>query len=176
MDAVMARIAVYPGTFDPVTLGHVDIIVRGGVLFDQLIVAVADNTDKQPLFSIQERVAFIQEGLAGLSHVTARPMSGLLMDYVSDVGAVAVLRGLRAVSDFEYEFQMAAMNRKLNPEVETVFLMSSESTTFLSSRLIKEIAGMGGNIDPFVPSSVAKALRRVLGHPASGGTGRHDNS
>ncbi|MBF0623583.1 MAG: pantetheine-phosphate adenylyltransferase [Magnetococcales bacterium] len=162
----MKRTAVYPGSFDPVTLGHVDIITRGAGLFDKLIVAVAINRSKQSLFSEEERIHLLKESIPHLDNVEVCGMSGLLVDYVIRVGANALLRGLRAVSDFEYEFQMAAMNRKLAPEVETVFLMGGENTTFVSSRLVREIASMGGTVTPFVPAPVIPALQaRFRKHP-----------
>ncbi|MBF0400352.1 MAG: pantetheine-phosphate adenylyltransferase [Magnetococcales bacterium] len=158
----MQRVAVYPGTFDPVTLGHADVIQRGATLFDRLIVAVATNPAKQSLFSIQDRVEFLQKQTSGMVKVEVCHMDGLLVDFAVQHNAGFILRGLRAVSDFEYEFQMAAMNRKLNAHLETVFLMSGESTTFISSRLIKEIASMGGDVSPFVPPWVVAALHQRL--------------
>ncbi|MBF0161224.1 MAG: pantetheine-phosphate adenylyltransferase [Magnetococcales bacterium] len=158
----MQRIAVYPGTFDPLTLGHVDVIQRGAALFDRLLVAVATNTAKQSLFSVQERVDFLMQETRGMDGVEVCALEGLLVDFVVQRHAGFILRGLRAISDFEYEFQMAAMNHKLNAQVETVFLMSGESTTFISSRLIKEIASMGGDVSPFVPPGVIPGLHHHL--------------
>ncbi|MBF0414620.1 MAG: pantetheine-phosphate adenylyltransferase [Magnetococcales bacterium] len=155
----MRKIAVYPGTFDPVTLGHLDVITRGHLLFDEVVVAIADNTSKTALFSVDERMAFLEESTKGLPRVKTCRMEGLLIHFVEKIGACTILRGLRAVSDFEYEFQMAAMNRKLNPRVETVFLMASETTTYISSRLVKEIAKMQGDVSPFVPPVVLTALQ-----------------
>ena len=150
--------AVYPGTFDPVTLGHVDVISRGAGLFDKVVVAVAINASKNSLFSTQERVNFLNDATKELPNVEVCQMDGLLVDFLDEIGACTILRGLRAISDFEVEFQMAAMNRKLSSKAETVFLMASESTTFISSRLVKEVAGMGGNIDRFVPQGVIASL------------------
>ncbi|MBF0614770.1 MAG: pantetheine-phosphate adenylyltransferase [Magnetococcales bacterium] len=158
----MNRIAVYPGTFDPVTFGHLDIIRRGVRLVDRLVVAVAVNTEKQFLFSSQERMDFLREAVDTIPGVEVCQMNGLLVDFVRQLGADFVLRGLRAVSDFEYEFQMAGMNRKLYPEVETVFLVSGEETLFLSSRLVKEIAGMGGDVSRFTPPGVIPELKRRM--------------
>ncbi|MEO5364732.1 MAG: pantetheine-phosphate adenylyltransferase [Magnetococcus sp. DMHC-8] len=158
----MQRVAVYPGTFDPVTLGHVDVIQRGAALFDHLLVAVATNTAKQSLFSVPDRIRFLEQQTRTMEKVAVCAMHGLLVDFVQQQNAGFILRGLRAISDFEYEFQMAAMNRKLNASVETVFLMSGESTTFISSRLIKEIASMGGDVSPFVPPWVVPALHQRL--------------
>lgn len=159
----MSRVAVYPGTFDPVTLGHVDIIVRGSKLFDRLLVAVAQNTDKIPLFSLEERLEQLNRSVGHLPGVQVCPLDGLLVTFARQWGVNAVLRGLRAVSDFEYEFQMASMNRQLAPEIETVFLVSGESTMFISSRLVKEIAAMGGDVSPFLPAPVARELGERLG-------------
>ncbi|MBF0142055.1 MAG: pantetheine-phosphate adenylyltransferase [Magnetococcales bacterium] len=158
----MQRFAVYPGSFDPVTLGHMDIIRRGASLFDRLVVAVATNTGKRGLFTEEERVELLHRSVAGIPGVEVRRMSGLLVDFVRETRASVVIRGLRAVSDFEYEFQMAAMNRKLNPEMETLFLTSAESTSFISSHLVREIAGMGGDVTPFVPTNVVPELARRL--------------
>ena len=152
------KMAVYPGTFDPVTLGHVDVISRGAGLFDKVVVAVAINASKNSLFSTQERVNFLNDATKELPNVEVCQMDGLLVDFLDEIGACTILRGLRAISDFEVEFQMAAMNRKLSSKAETVFLMASESTTFISSRLVKEVAGMGGNIDRFVPQGVIASL------------------
>ncbi|MFM1767562.1 MAG: phosphopantetheine adenylyltransferase [Verrucomicrobiota bacterium] len=154
------RTVIYPGSFDPLTHGHLDLVQRAARLFDQVIVAVAENEAKSPLFTPQERVAFVQQATRDLPNVHVESFSGLLVDYVERRGGQAVIRGLRAVSDFEFEFQMALMNRKLNERVETIFMMPKETYTFLSSRLVKEIARLGGQVDPFVPAGVAAALRR----------------
>ncbi|MBF0358389.1 MAG: pantetheine-phosphate adenylyltransferase [Magnetococcales bacterium] len=156
------KIAVYPGTFDPVTLGHIDVITRGAALFDKVVVAVAINISKSSLFSAGERVGFLQEATKDLGNVEVCQMDGLLVAFMDEIGACTILRGLRAISDFELEFQMAAMNRKLDTKAETVFLMASESTTFISSRLVKEVAGMGGNIDRFVPACVIAPLNERM--------------
>ncbi len=154
------RTAIYPGTFDPITNGHVDIICRASRLFDRLIVAVAHNPGKGPLFTVEERVEMIGSCLREqrLSNVEVDSFSVLLTHYARAKGAYAVIRGLRAVSDFEYEFQMALMNRKLCKEVETVFMMPSESYTYLSSRIVKEIALYGGDVRCLVPSCVSERL------------------
>ena len=156
-------IGVYPGTFDPITNGHMDIIRRATRVVDTLIVAIAVNAGKDPLFTLEERVAMVEEeiaqnnnGLAG--KVVAKPFESLLMNFVVGNGASIVIRGLRAVSDFEYEFQMAGMNARLNPTVETVFLMASERQQFISSRFVKEIARLGGDITSFVSPRVAEKL------------------
>jgi len=156
------RVAVYPGTFDPITLGHLDIIRRGAKLVDRLIVAVARNAGKGPLFGIDERLSMVREEVASLKTggtlIEARSFDSLLMHFCQEVGASAILRGLRAVSDFEYEFQMAGMNARLNGEIETVFLMASERQQFVSSRFVKEIGRLGGDVSSFVPRSVNERL------------------
>ncbi|ABK43945.1 Phosphopantetheine adenylyltransferase [Magnetococcus marinus MC-1] len=156
------RTAIYPGTFDPVTLGHVDIIRRASKLFDRLVVGVAVNMRKQPLFAVEERVRLLEQSLADLHNVTVLPMDGLLVRSARQVGACAIVRGLRVVTDFDYEFQMGTMNRKLAPDIETVFLMADDINTFLSSSMVKEVAIMGGDITPFVPAVVAEPLRQAL--------------
>tara|TARA_B100000427_G_scaffold305911_1_gene292230 strand:- start:1957 stop:2475 length:519 start_codon:yes stop_codon:yes gene_type:complete len=157
---------VYPGTFDPVTKGHMDIIVRGARVVDELIVAVAVNAGKGPLFTLDERVEMLEAEIATLdpaigSRIEVRPFDNLLMEFVGQVDASLIVRGLRAVSDFEYEFQMAGMNARLNPKVETVFLMASERHQFISSRFVKEIGSLGGDIGHFVSEAVkARLLER----------------
>lgn len=158
------RMVIYPGSFDPLTNGHLDVIQRAASLFDQVVVAVAQNEGKQPLFTLEERREQVAHVIQGLPNVEADTFSGLLVDYASRRGACAVVRGLRAVSDFEFEFQLALMNRKLNGKVETIFMMPRDTYTFLSSRLVKEIARLGGDVAQFVPPSVGEALRRKL-HP-----------
>ncbi len=155
------RKAIYPGSFDPITNGHLDVLQRAAGVFDELVIAVARDNNKQSLFSVDERVQMIRE-VVDLSHVTVVAFDGLLVDFAAQQNAVALVRGLRAVSDFEFEFQLALMNRKLSPALETVFLMPREELTYISSRIVKEIARLGGNIDLFVPPNVARALRQRL--------------
>ena len=150
--------AIYPGSFDPLTFGHVDVLERAVKIFDKVIVAVAKNPDKSPLFSLQQRVAMIQKAAKKYPNVEVDAFEGLLVKYAAKKGASVVLRGLRALSDFEYEFQMALTNRKLADSIETIFMMPSESYSYISSRMIKEIAGLGGDIRHFVPDFVAKRL------------------
>ena len=158
----MIRRAIYPGSFDPVTNGHLDVIDRARKLFDEVIVAVAHNDQKQPLFTLEERLELLQDTIGKLKNVEIAPLDGLLVDFALARKATAVIRGLRAVSDFEFEFQMALMNRKLEASVETIFLMPKEEYTYLSSRIVKEIAQLGGDVAKFVPARVAKALRTRL--------------
>jgi pantetheine-phosphate adenylyltransferase len=152
------RRAIYPGSFDPITKGHLDVIERAANLFDELIVAVAFNDQKKSLFSAEERVAMIQSAVDGRGKVRVAQFTGLLVEFAAQENAVAVVRGLRAVSDFEFEFQMALMNRKLLPTLETIFVTPREEYTYLSSRIVKEIARLGGNVEAFVPPPVARAL------------------
>lgn len=153
------KTAIYPGTFDPVTNGHLDLIKRAAEIFDRLIVAVADNPSKDILLSRQERVSLLKDSVKGLGNVEVTHFSGLTAEYARKSKADAIIRGLRVFSDFEYEFQMALMNRKLVPEVETVFLVPSEHYTYLSSSLMKDIASFGGDVSGFVPPSVEKKLK-----------------
>ena len=153
------RRAIYPGSFDPVTNGHLDVIQRASQLFDEVVVAVAFNDAKNPLFTAEERVDLLRQTVGDVRNVTVASFSGLLMEFARERKACAVVRGLRAVSDFEFEFQMALMNRKLQPKIETVFLTPKEEYTYLSSRIVKEIARLGGNIGDFVPTVVAKGLK-----------------
>jgi len=167
------RVAVYPGTFDPVTFGHMDIIWRATRIVDRLIVAVAVNPGKDPLFTVDERVALMEEEIKAhdgdfADRVDILPFDSLLMDFVNDAGAEIIIRGLRAVSDFEYEFQMAAMNGRLNPSVETVFLTASETHQFIASRFVKEIGRLGGDVGHFVSARVKVRLVEQL---RSGGNG-----
>lgn len=154
------RRAIYPGSFDPVTNGHLDVIDRARKLFDEVIVGIAHNDQKQPLFSIEDRVEFLRKAIGNLDGVQVAPLRGLLVDFAVQQKATAVIRGLRAISDFEFEFQMALMNRKLEPTVETIFLMPKEEYTYLSSRIVKEIARLGGDIAKFVPPPVVEAFAR----------------
>lgn len=158
MDDVDNRTVIYPGTFDPVTNGHVDLVERAARLFDRVVVAIAFSQKKTPLFSLDERVALCAKSLEGIDNVEVQGFSNLLTDFAASVGARCVLRGLRAVADFEYEFQLANMNRALNPEFESVFLTPSEHLSYISSSLVREIASLGGNVTPFVPPVVADAL------------------
>jgi pantetheine-phosphate adenylyltransferase len=154
------RRAIYPGSFDPVTNGHLDVISRARKLFDEIIVAVAHNDEKQALFSLEERLALLHEAVDKIDNVRVAQFDGLLVEFAAAQESSAVIRGLRAVSDFEFEFQMALMNRKLAQSVETIFLMPKEEYTYLSSRLVKEIARLGGDVSSFVPRSVAEALKK----------------
>lgn len=151
--------AVYPGTFDPLTRGHEDLVRRAATLFDTIVLAVADSKAKRPYFSVEERIAMAREALAGVKNIEVVGFSGLLTDFVRKQRARVVLRGLRAVSDFEYEFQLAGMNRNLYPEMETIFLTPSEQHMFISATLVREIAILGGDVSEFVHPSVAKRLK-----------------
>jgi pantetheine-phosphate adenylyltransferase len=156
------RLAIYPGSFDPITNGHLDVIQRACRLFDELIVAVAFNDQKHTttLFSIDERLAILREACRENQKVRVAKLDGLLVDFARAKEACAIVRGLRAVSDFEFEFQMALMNRKMEPDIETIFMMPKEDYTYLSSRIVKEIARLGGNVEAFVPPCAVKALRQ----------------
>jgi pantetheine-phosphate adenylyltransferase len=155
------RVAVFPGSFDPLTNGHIDIIRRGAKLFDRIIVAVLTNAAKTPLFSVDERLAIIRENLRDTPNVEADSFDGLVVDYARAKGATVLVRGLRGISDFEYELQMAMMNRQLDPAIETVFMMPAEQYTYVSSRLMKEVMALGGNITGLVPPDVEKRLREM---------------
>jgi pantetheine-phosphate adenylyltransferase len=155
--------AIYPGSFDPITNGHLDLIVRGCCLFDKLIVAILRNETKQPLFSVEERTEMLGEVVNCYPNVAVDSFDGLLVDYAAQNGATVLLRGIRAISDYEYELQMALMNRRLRPDIETVFMMASEAHSFISSRLVKEVFGLGGNIGGLVPASVEVRLRKRFG-------------
>jgi pantetheine-phosphate adenylyltransferase len=157
-------IAVYPGTFDPITRGHEDLVMRASNLFEEVIVAVAQSSSKRPLFSLSERVAVATEVLKTYPNVRVEGFTGLLSNFVKDANAGVIVRGLRAVSDFEYEFQMAGMNRKLNPGIETVFLTPSDKYLFLSATIVREIAVLGGNVDDFVhPYTAARMKEKITG-------------
>jgi pantetheine-phosphate adenylyltransferase len=156
------RTAIYPGSFDPITNGHLDVVQRAARLFDRVVVAVASNESKHPLFTLEQRLRLVREAVGHLANVEADSFDGLLVDYARARQAQAIVRGLRAVSDFEFEFQLALMNRKLEEKVETIFMMPRDTYTFLSSRIVKEIARLGGNINCFVPPNVQVALRERL--------------
>ena len=158
----MKKIAVYAGSFDPVTYGHIDIIKRAAKIFDRIIVAVAHNTEKAPLFSINERISMVKKAVRNLPNVRVDDFTGLAVDYVSRSGGNVLIRGLRMVSDFEYEFQMALTNRKLNEKIETIFLMPNEAYSYLSSTLIKEAASLGADVSNFVPDFIARELKAKL--------------
>ncbi len=154
----MTRVALYPGSFDPPTKGHEDLVRRSLALADQVIVAIARNSAKQPLFSVEERLALLREAVGGDARVSIESFDGLLVEFARQVGASMIVRGLRAVSDFEYEFQMALMNRQLHPSVETVFLVPAVDLTYLSSSLVREVARYGGDVGGLVHPAVATAL------------------
>lgn len=154
------RIAVYPGTFDPVTNGHLDLADRGRRHFDRLIIGVLRNHDKRTLFSLERRVALLRKAIAGWDNVQVDSFDGLLVDYARSVGATIILRGIRVVTDLEYEMQMAMMNRRLHGRLETVFLVPSEAYSYVSSRLVREVARLGGRVEGLVPDHVARALAR----------------
>lgn len=156
------RTAIYPGSFDPVTNGHLDVVQRATKLFDRVIMAVAKSESKHPLFSLEERLQLVARAIRHLPNVEVDSFEGLLIEYVERRSAQAVVRGLRAVSDFEFEFQLALMNRKLNERVETIFMMPKDTYTFLSSRIVKEIASLGGDVSAFVPAHVRTALAARL--------------
>jgi pantetheine-phosphate adenylyltransferase len=165
-------LAVLPGSFDPITNGHLDIIARSLSVFDDVLVAILVNPEKQPLFTVDERVEIISEAYRGQGRVRVDTFSGLLVDYAERVGADVIVRGLRAISDFEYEFQMALMNRRLNPRIETVFMMPAEQYAYLSSRLVKEVFQLGGRVQELVPPVVLRRLRDKYGKKPSAAAGR----
>lgn len=167
--APVMRTVIYPGSFDPLTNGHLDVIQRAAKLSDKVVVAVATNESKKPLFTVEERLELVRTAIKHLPHVEADSFDNLLVDFAAKRSAVAVVRGLRAVSDFEFEFQLALMNRKLNENIETIFMMPKDTYTFLSSRIIKEIARLGGDVTEFVPDNVRAALARKF---AGGGHSR----
>ena len=155
-------VALYPGSFDPITNGHLDLIQRGSALFDKLFVAILRNDEKQALFSVDERIEMLSEVVQGYPNVEVGSFDGLLVEYAAHCGASVIIRGIRAVSDYEYELQMALMNRRLRPDIETVFLMASEAHSFLSSKLVKEVIRLGGKITGLVPPSIEVKLRKRL--------------
>ena len=159
----MPTVAIYAGSFDPITRGHEDLIRRSREFVDRLVVAVVANSSKQPLFTLDERVAMIREAVDDASHIEVRQFDGLLVDFAQACGASLIIRGLRAVSDFEYEFQMAIMNRHLSPKLETVFMVPSVETTYISSSIVREVARYGGNLSTLVHPVVAAALDRKFG-------------
>jgi len=156
-------LAVFPGSFDPLTNGHLDIVKRGLAVFDRVRLAILVNSEKKPLFSVEERLAILREAFRGTPRLEVDTFSGLLVDYARKVGAGVIIRGLRAISDFEYEFQMALMNRRLDPRIETVFMMPAESYSYVSSRLVKEVFGLGGRVSDLVPPVVERRLREKYG-------------
>jgi pantetheine-phosphate adenylyltransferase len=158
----MCQKAIYPGTFDPVTYGHIDLIKRAQEIFSEVIVAVAHNAHKKPIFSVKERLDMLKRATAGMKGIEVADFDGLVIDYARKQKAKVLIRGLRMISDFEYEFQMALTNRKLNPHIETIFLMPQESYSYLSSRLLKEAASLGADLSAFVPDFVEKALKRKI--------------
>ena len=158
----MSKRAIYPGTFDPLTNGHFDLIRRASKLFDEVIVSIAASPGKNPLFSLAERVELATQAVAEFPNVTVRGFKGLLVHYLKEVDAHIILRGLRAISDFEYEFQLATMNRRLDSNVETVFLTPSENHTFISASLVREIAMLGGDVSPFVHSHILSAMQEKI--------------
>ena len=160
------RVAVYPGSFDPLTNGHLDVAERAARIFDRVIIAVAQNESKQPLFTLEERQDLVVKAVSHISNASVDTFSGLLVDYVEQAEAQVIIRGLRAVSDFEFEFQLALMNRNLNHRVETIFMMPKDTYTFLSSRMVKEVARLGGNIREFVPAPIYAALNHKYALPA----------
>jgi len=161
-------VAIYPGSFDPITNGHLDLIERASLLFDRLIVAILRNDSKQALFTIKERTDMLSEVVRHIPNVAVASFDGLLVDYAAQCDATVIVRGIRAVSDYEYELQMALMNRRLAPDIETVFLMAGEAHSFISSRLVKEVIGLGGNVSGLVPAPVEGRLRkRLLGEPGN---------
>jgi len=154
----VVRLAIYPGTFDPITNGHLDIVRRASRIFDRIIIMIASNVQKKPLFSVQERVALAEQSVVGNGNITVESFDGLLAEYARQRGVDAIIRGLRAVKDFEFEFQMALMNKSLYPEVETVFFMPSEKFTYVNSSIVREVARLNGDVRLFVPPVVAEAL------------------
>jgi pantetheine-phosphate adenylyltransferase len=163
----LMRTCIYPGTFDPVTNGHLDVVARAARMFDRVVVAVAANPGKQPLFTVAERMRLIADNLAGLLNVEVGSFDGLLVEYARQRQAIAIIRGLRALSDFEFEFQMALMNRHLDSGIETIFVMTKDAYSFTSSRLVKQVSIYGADISSFVPPNVAEALKHRKASPTS---------
>jgi pantetheine-phosphate adenylyltransferase len=159
------RVAIYPGSFDPITFGHIDILERTAALFDRVVVALAVNLEKKPLFSLEERREMIREAVVHLPSVEILEAEGLMVEFARRQGAIALIRGLRAISDFEYEFQMALMNRKLAPRLNTVFLMPHDNYTYLNSTIVREVAGFGGDVSQFVPPGVVRRLQEKFAKP-----------
>ena len=157
------RTAVYPGSFDPVTLGHLDIIDRAALIFDRIVVGVLANSGKEPLFTVEERIGLLRETIGDNPRIDVTSFNGLTVDFARTAGAIAIVRGLRVLSDFESEFQMALMNRRLNPDVNTVFLMTSFSNVFISSSIIKEVCRLGGSVDDVAPAASVAAMRAKFG-------------
>ena len=161
----MMKIAIYPGTFDPITFGHIDIIRRASELFDELVIAIAKDSSKNPIFSLDERVKLAADEIKNMklgSKISVEKFEGLLVDFASKKNARVIVRGLRAVSDFEYEFQMFGTNSKLNPKIQTIFLPASESSQFIASKMVKEVARLGGNVSQFVSANVIEELKKKL--------------
>ena len=171
----MMKIAIYPGSFDPVTLGHIDIIRRAAVIFDLVIVVVMSNSSKKPMFTPDERAVLLRRAAAGIRGVEIDVFDGLLVDYAQRRGAGVIVKGLRAMSDFEYEFQMALTNRRLNPEVETVFLNTTAEYMYLSSSLVKEVASLGGDFSGFVPACITEDIRNKVNFQKINGKGLCEN-
>jgi pantetheine-phosphate adenylyltransferase len=159
----MAIVAVYPGTFDPVTYGHIDLMRRGCALFDKLIVAVADNPQKNPMFNLAERVTFVQEATDDLGCIEVKPIEGLLVDFVKEANAQVILKGLRAVSDFEFELQLASTNRRLAPDIESIFMTPADEFSFISSTIVKEVSRVGGDVSTMAPPEVVAGLKERYG-------------
>ena len=159
------RLCIYPGTFDPITYGHLDVLERATRLFDQVLVSVAHNPEKSPLFTAEQRLALIRPNIARFPNVSATTFDGLLVDFARDQHAIAIIRGLRALSDFESEFNMALMNRHLRPDIETIYVMPNEDYSYTSSHLVKQVSKYGGDVSKFVPANVAAALRTAYGLP-----------
>jgi pantetheine-phosphate adenylyltransferase len=163
----MERIAIYPGTFDPLTLGHFDLALRSAGIFDHIVLAVAESTPKSTLFTLEERLTLTRDAVAGIENVEVDTFNGLLIDYLRSRGARVLIRGVRAFTDFEYEFQMALINRKLDPDIETLFMMPDEANSYVSSSRIKEVAALGGDVARFLPDNVASAVKAKYSKDAS---------